>query len=485
MKNNSQNEKVNIVDKNLKTLYKTTKKEAHEKGLLHKTVIAEVMDDRGRYLLVKQAPDRQDAGQFVSPVGGHVRSSESDEEALIREAFEELGIKNFTYEYLGKIVFNRKIIGRRENHYFIIYKIKWSKKIKLNHESVGFKWFTIKELKFALENKREIFGEAYLTCPLEMYLGEIKKSKSLSKNNLIKTVDLKGYGKKYQGKVRDCYIVGDKRILITTDRISAFDMVLGFIPGKGAVLNQLAAFWFEHTRDIIPNHIISVPHPNISIVKNVKLIPIEMVVRGYISGVTNTSIWGSYQKGERVIYGIKFPDGLSKNQKLKTPVVTPTTKAKSGHDERLTEKELLKRKIVTPKVWNQMKKAALELFERGTKICAKGGIILVDTKYEFGLDGDGGLILIDEIHTPDSSRFWIKKTYQARIKKGLEPENFDKEFLRLWYARKGYTGDGKPPKMSPALANQVSKRYIQIYKKITGKKPEKEKVSLKNIQIKI
>ncbi len=485
MKNNSQNEKVNVVDKNLKTLYKTTKKEAHEKGLLHKTVIAEVVDSKGRYLLVKQAPDRQDAGKFVSPVGGHVRSNETDEEALEREAFEELGIKNFSHEYLGNIIFNRKILGRAENHYFIIYKIKWDKKIKLNHESVESKWFTVKELKFALKNNREIFGAAYLTCPLEMYLGTVKKSMEKNKNALIKTVDLKGFGKKYQGKVRDCYIKGDKRILVTTDRISAFDVILGFIPGKGAVLNQLAAFWFEKTSDIIPNHLISVPHPNVSIVKNVKLIPIEMVVRGYISGVTNTSIWGSYQKGERVIYGIKFPDGLSKNQKLKTPVITPTTKAESGHDERLTEKEIIDRKIVTPGIWKQMKKAALELFERGTKICEKGGIILVDTKYEFGLDSSGKLILIDEIHTPDSSRFWIKKTYKARIKKGLEPENFDKEFLRLWYAKRGYTGSGKPPKMPSVLANQVSKRYIQIYKKITGKIPEKEVVPLRELQIQI
>ncbi|EKD85757.1 MAG: Phosphoribosylimidazole-succinocarboxamide synthase [uncultured bacterium] len=485
MKKNNQNEKVDIVDKNLKILSNTTKKEAHEKGLLHKTVIAEVVDSKGRYLLVKQAPDRQDAGQYVSPVGGHVRSGESDEDALKREAFEELGIKNFEFEYLGKVIFNRKILDRLENHYFITYKIKWNKKIKLNHESVSFKWFSVKELKDSLKNKREIFGAAYLACPIEMYLGEVKKSKSSKNNKLIKTVDLKGFGKKYQGKVRDFYIVGDKRIIATTDRISAFDVVLGFIPEKGAVLNQLAAFWFEKTRGIIQNHLISVPHPNVSIVKNVKLIPIEMVVRGYISGVTNTSIWGSYQKGDRIIYGIKFPEGLRKNQKLKTPVITPTTKAESGHDARLTEKELLGRKIVTPKIWREMKKTALELFDRGTKICAKGGIVLVDTKYEFGLEPSGKLILIDEIHTPDSSRFWIKKTYKERFNKGLEPENFDKEFLRLWYAKRGYTGNGKPPKMPTALANQVSKRYIQIYKKITGKRVEKEKVSLKKIKIQI
>lgn len=286
----------------------------------------------------------------------------------------------------------------------------------------------------------------------------------------VKTFNLKGFGEKYKGKVRDFYIVGNKRVIATTDRISAFDVVLGLIPGKGAVLNQLSAFWFEKTKDIIQNHLISVPHSNISIVKNAKLIPIEMVVRGYISGVTNTSIWGSYEKGERIIYGIKFPNGLKKNQKLKKPVITPTTKAEKGHDERLTEQEILKRKIVSPKIWREMKTAALELFERGSKICDKAGIILVDTKYEFGLDKKGKLILIDEVHTPDSSRFWIKKTYKERFKKGLEPQNFDKEFLRLWYAKRGYKGDGKPPKMPLTLANAVSRRYIQIYKKITGKK---------------
>ncbi|MEK9178614.1 MAG: phosphoribosylaminoimidazolesuccinocarboxamide synthase, partial [Patescibacteria group bacterium] len=163
---------------------------------------------------------------------------------------------------------------------------------------------------------------------------------------VIKTFDLGGFGKKHQGKVRDYYILGDKRIIATTDRISAFDVILGLIPGKGAVLNQLSNFWFEKTRDIIPNHLISSPHPNISIVKNAKLIPIEMVVRGYITGVTNTSIWGSYEKGERTIYGMKFPGGLKKNQKLPKPVITPTTKAESGHDLRLTEKEIIKQKIV-------------------------------------------------------------------------------------------------------------------------------------------
>ncbi len=288
--------------------------------------------------------------------------------------------------------------------------------------------------------------------------------------NVLKTVNLKGLGKKYQGKVRDYYIHKKKRVIITTDRISAFDVILGFIPYKGQVLNELCVFWFDKTKKIIPNHMISTPDPNAMIVKNCKLIPIEMVIRGYISGVTNTSIWGSYAKGERIIYGIKFPQGLSKNQKLKKPVITPTTKAEKGHDERLTEKEIINKKIVPEKIWKQMKKTALALFEKGTQVCAKAGIILVDTKYEFGLDEEGKLVLIDEIHTPDSSRFWIKKTYKERFKKGLEPENFDKEFLRIWYAKRGYKGDGKPPKMPRSFINQVSNRYITIYEKITGKK---------------
>lgn len=291
--------------------------------------------------------------------------------------------------------------------------------------------------------------------------------------NILKTVDLKGFGEKYQGKVRDYYIRQGKRIIIATDRISAFDVILDFIPYKGQVLNQLCAFWFDKTKDIIQNHLISIPDLNVMIVKNCKVIPIEMVVRGYISGSTSTSIWTAYVKGERIIYGLKFPEGLKKNQKLKTPIITPTTKAEIGHDEKLTEKEIIDRKIVSEKLWKQMKKIAFALFARGTKICAKAGIILVDTKYEFGLDEKGKLMLIDEIHTPDSSRFWIKKTYKERLAKGLEPENFDKEFLRLWFKEKGYSGEGKPPKMPAEFIAKVSERYMSIYEKLTGKKFKK------------
>lgn len=305
------------------------------------------------------------------------------------------------------------------------------------------------------------------------------QSKTILKSlpHVLKEIDILHLGKKYQGKVRDFYIKDGKRILITTDRQSAFDVILGHIPFKGAVLNQLSQFWFEKTRRIIPNHMIAVPDPNVMIAKDCKPIPIEMIVRGYMSGITKTSIWYSYQQGERLIYGIKFPDGLKKNDKLPQPMITPTTHGGpsagsgqvGGHDERLTREEIIKRKIVDKKLYEQMEKIALALFAFGSKLAKKQGLILVDTKYEFGLH-DGKLTLIDEIHTPDSSRFWIAKTYQSRVKIGLEPENFDKEFLRLWYAERGYRGDGKPPAMSKQLIVDLSQRYIAVYEKLTGKK---------------
>jgi phosphoribosylaminoimidazole-succinocarboxamide synthase len=287
----------------------------------------------------------------------------------------------------------------------------------------------------------------------------------------LETINLPELGKKHQGKVRDFYILKDKRVTITTDRQSAFDVILGNIPFKGAVLNQLAAFWFEKTHDIVSNHMISVPDPNVLVSKNCKPIPVEMVVRGYLSGVTKTSVWYSYEKGEREIYGMKFPDGMKKNQKLPEPIITPTTHPEAGsnlHDERLTRDEIIKRKIVEKKLYEQMEKVALELFAYGQKWCEQHGLILVDTKYEFGLS-DGKLTLIDEIHTPDSSRFWIKETYTERLKNGEEPENFDKEFLRLWYAKRGYLGDGKPPKMTEDLAVELSQRYIKTYEMLSEK----------------
>ena len=287
---------------------------------------------------------------------------------------------------------------------------------------------------------------------------------------VLKSTDISGLGTKFQGKVRDCYNYSKQRILITTDRISAFDRVLGYIPYKGQVLNQLSTFWFDKTKDIIPNHIIAIPHPNAVIAKEAKPYTVEMVVRGYISGVTKTALWHLYETGERLIYGLKFPEGLKKNQKLPTPVLTPTTKAEHGaHDERLSHEEILSKKLVQPKILRQMEKAALSLYKRGNEICQKRGLILVDTKYEFG-EYQGKIILIDEIHTPDSSRFWRKDNYEERFQKGQEPENFDKEFFRLWYVKKGYRGDGKPPEMPVELQVKTAKRYIKIYEMITGKK---------------
>jgi len=305
--------------------------------------------------------------------------------------------------------------------------------------------------------------------------------------HVLKTVDVPGLGKKQQGKVRDFYILPDKRVIITTDRQSAFDRVLGHIPYKGAVLNQLAAFWFDKTKRIVPNHVISVPDPNVLIAKNCKPILVEMVVRGYLTGTTTTSIWYNYEKGERVMYGLKFPDGMKKNQKLAGPVITPTTHEASGvHDRVLTRDQILQEKLVDPKLYKKMEDVALALFAYGTTFAKKQGLILVDTKYEFGLY-NGELTLMDEIHTPDSSRFWVADTYRERVKKGLEPQSFDKEFLRIWYVNQGYRGEGTPPPMAKEIAMQMSRLYIRAYEKITGAKFESfaypiEKRIIKNLK---
>lgn len=287
--------------------------------------------------------------------------------------------------------------------------------------------------------------------------------------NVLKSIELDLPTKKQQGKVRDFYVMEEERVIVTTDRQSAFDVNLGHIPYKGAVLNSLAAYWFDQTKHIVPNHMVAVPHPNVLVAKNCQPIPIEIVVRGYITGVTKTSAWYSYQQGEREIYGLPFPDGLKKNQQLPSPIITPTTHGggADGHDERLTKEQILERKLVEPSLYEQIEKTALALFAFGTELCKKRGLILVDTKYEFGLIDDQ-LTLMDEVHTPDSSRFWIADTYAERFENGQEPENFDKEFLRLWYADKGYTGDGAPPAMSQELLVGLAQRYIQVYEKISG-----------------
>ncbi len=276
------------------------------------------------------------------------------------------------------------------------------------------------------------------------------------------------------GKVRDWYDLSDgKRLIITTDRLSAFDRILAAVPYKGQVLNQLSAWWFEQTRDIIPNHIVSIPDPNAAIVTVAEPILVEVIVRGYITGVTTTALWYRYSLGERNVYGYDFPEGLRKNAALPEPIITPTTKGgATGHDERLTCAEVVEKGLLDQQTWDQVQDAALAIFKRGQEIANEAGMILVDTKYEFGCTPDGKVVLIDELHTPDSSRFWKADSYQARFAAGEDPENFDKEFVRLAYAEKGYRGDGEAPSMPDELWASASERYITIYELLTGKRFE-------------
>ena len=277
--------------------------------------------------------------------------------------------------------------------------------------------------------------------------------------------DFTHLGRKYEGKVRDVYLQEGQRVLITTDRVSAFDRVLGLIPYKGQVLNQLSLWWFEQTADIVPHHVISSPDPNVVIGREAIPLPIEVVVRGYITGVTTTSLWYLYEQGERRPYGLSLPDGLHKNDALPQPIITPTTKAQQGqHDAPITREEILAQGLLTAELWAEVERVALALFGRGQTVAQEAGLILVDTKYEMGLV-DGRLTLIDEIHTPDSSRYWVAETYG----KGGEPENFDKEFLRKWYAAQGYRGEGEPPMMPAEFRAEVAGRYIAAYERLTGR----------------
>ncbi|MBK8051443.1 MAG: phosphoribosylaminoimidazolesuccinocarboxamide synthase [Anaerolineales bacterium] len=282
------------------------------------------------------------------------------------------------------------------------------------------------------------------------------------------SVDLSFLGEKQSGKVRDLYRHGDKLILVATDRLSAFDYILGLVPFKGQVLTQLSAFWFDATRDLIGNHLLQVPDPNVTVARACTPLPVEVVVRGYITGVTSTALWRQYSLGERRIYGIDFPDGLRKNDRLPEPVITPTTKARDGgHDERITSAEIVTSGLVPAHQWQRVCEAAVAIFKRGQRIARRGGLILVDTKYEFGLNAKGEVVLIDEIHTPDSSRYWIADTYEARHAAGEEPENFDKELIRLYYAARGYRGEGAPWPLPADLAVEASARYMRTYEMLT------------------
>lgn len=272
------------------------------------------------------------------------------------------------------------------------------------------------------------------------------------------------------GKVREIWpLAGGRRLLVTTDRLSAFDRVIGAVPHKGQVLNQLSAWWFAQTADIVANHLIEIPDPNALVAVDASPLPVEVVVRGRLTGSTSTSLLPRYQAGERVLYGHRLPDDLEPHGPLAEPLITPTTKAQEGgHDQPVTGDEVVGRGLVTEELWVEVQRVALELFGRGQRVAAAAGFVLADTKYEFGLGPDGRLLLIDEVHTPDSSRFWSAASLEERLAAGLPPESFDKEPVRLALRTLGYSGGGPPPRMPTAAWAETSARYIALFEALTS-----------------
>ncbi len=281
----------------------------------------------------------------------------------------------------------------------------------------------------------------------------------------------------YFGKVRDCYDLpptaaepGGRRILISSDRISAFDRILAAIPWKGQVLTQVARFWFDATADICPNHVLSYPDPNVVIGRRLNILPVEVVVRGYLAGSTSTSILTQYNKGLRQMYGHTLPDGLRANQALPHAIITPTSKAfDGGHDEPLTAEEILSQGLLTKEQWEDVSAKSLALFARGQQMAAERGLILVDTKYEFGTDAAGRILLADEIHTPDSSRYWIASGYEAAFAAGTRPPSFDKDVIRSWVVARCDPYRDPIPLIPLDMIEATSLIYIQAYQAITGK----------------
>jgi phosphoribosylaminoimidazole-succinocarboxamide synthase len=275
----------------------------------------------------------------------------------------------------------------------------------------------------------------------------------------------------YKGKVRENYDLPDgSRIIIATDRISAFDRILAAIPDKGHVLTQTARYWFEQTADICPNHVIAYPDPNVVVGKRLDILPVEIVVRGYLAGTTGTSLLTLYKKGERRMYGLDLPNGMKDNQVLPAPVITPTSKAfDGGHDEPLTPADIIEHGLLSEKQWETVSRYALALFARGQEVAAKRGLILVDTKYEFGTDADGNIILADEIHTPDSSRYWIADSYQDAFDNGTRPASFDKDFIRAWVVERCDPYKDDIPVIPDDLIEATAAVYREAYARITGR----------------
>jgi phosphoribosylaminoimidazole-succinocarboxamide synthase len=278
-------------------------------------------------------------------------------------------------------------------------------------------------------------------------------------------------GKRYEGKVRDNYITPDgRRVIVVSDRISAFDRVIGTLPFKGQVLNQLAAYWFAQTASLVPNHVLSVPDPNAMECVECTPLPVEMVVRAYLTGVSSTSILTAYQRGEREFCGHQLPDGLEPHRPLPEPILTPTTKAMHGaHDENVSREQIIESGVITAADFDAAAKHAMTLFAFGQRLCADRGLILVDTKYEFGKRPDGTIVVIDEIHTPDSSRFWFKNSYEERMARGDVPESFDKEYVRRWLVEQGFRGDGAIPRIPDEVRLEAARRYIGACEAVQGK----------------
>ena len=272
----------------------------------------------------------------------------------------------------------------------------------------------------------------------------------------------------YHGKVRDVYDFGDRLMLVASDRYSAFDRILALVPNKGALLTATSAWWFAQTEHIVPNHLISCPDPNVAYCKKYEVIPLEMVVRGYITGVTNTSLWHTYSEGQRDYGTFHLPDGLKKNDKLPQPVLTPTTKFEV-HDRNLTPAEAITEGLLKDEVWERVSDIALKLFAYGQEMTEAAGLLLVDTKYEFGLTPEGEIVLIDEIHTQDSSRYWLGESYEQRIAAGEEPENYDKEYMRLWFKERfDPYAENEAPSVPADIIAELERRYVYVYEKLTG-----------------
>jgi len=285
-------------------------------------------------------------------------------------------------------------------------------------------------------------------------------------DNVLDATDFPGLGKRISGKVRDSYLLDGRRVLITTDRISAFDRILGTIPFKGQVLNQIAAFWFQKTAAVGANHMLAVPDPNVMIVAECEQLPLEFIVRGYVTGVTKTSAWYNYQQGVRNLCGNPLPEGLRKDQQLAQPILTPTTKHEE-HDRNISRDEAIREGLIDGATFDEAAALCFRLFDAGVRHAAARGLILVDTKYEIGRR-HGQLVVSDEIHTPDSSRYWYTDTYAELFQQGKDQRKLDKEYVREWLVSQGFRGDGPIPVLPDEIRIEAARRYIQAYELVTG-----------------